>query len=113
MYHPNQSPSARRAGEDYLRRMTQVETPCPLQRSVPVFNQESASACGTPSAYGCSAQKNPKMPTLAMVYAPEQAWSCLMDSPEMALARGTLFKELFLPFEGGSQRRATRPTGRC
>ena len=36
MYHPNQSPSARRAGEDFLRRMAQADTPCPMQ-SFPAF----------------------------------------------------------------------------
>ena len=113
MYHPNQSPSARRAGEDFLRRMAQADSPCPMQ-SAPVFQQDSApSCCNPPQHDGCSTPKNPQMPSLAMVYAPVQSWSCLMDSPEMALAHGTLFKELFLPFEGGCSRRSTRTTGRC
>ena len=112
MYHPNQSPSARRAGEDFLRRMAQADTPCPMQ-SFPAFQQDSTPACGNPPKHdGCAISQNSQMPSLAMVYAPVQSWHYLMDSPEMALAHGTLFKELFLPFEGNS-RRSTRTTGRC
>ena len=38
-------------------------------------------------------------PALAMVYCPRQCWHKLLD-PEIALAHGSLFEELILPFEG-------------
>ena len=41
-------------------------------------------------------------PSLAMVYCPRQCWRSLF-SPEDGLQHGTLFAELVLPFEGGSQ----------
>jgi hypothetical protein len=44
-----------------------------------------------------------------MVYAPVQEWTCLMETPEMALAHGTLFKELLKPFDG----RGSRRSGKC
>ena len=37
---------------------------------------------------------------LAMVYSPYQSWRLLL-SPDDALARGTLFEELYKPFRGG------------
>jgi hypothetical protein len=37
---------------------------------------------------------------LAMAYVPNQRWEGLYE-PEQALRRGTLFKGLDLPFEGG------------
>lgn len=37
---------------------------------------------------------------LAMVYSPKQYWRDLYDNAE-ALKRGTLFRELFFPWEAG------------
>ena len=113
MYHPNQSPSARRAGEDFLRRMAQTD----LQEqkcAAPFLQQNTASGCcNMPKHQDCVPSTNPQMPALAMVYAPVQSWTCLMDSSEEALANGTLFKELFLPFEGNGIRRPSKNMGRC
>lgn len=39
-------------------------------------------------------------PSLAMITIPMQQWRNIY-SPEVALARGTLFEELDLPFVGG------------
>ncbi|MBE6553551.1 MAG: spore coat associated protein CotJA [Ruminococcaceae bacterium] len=41
-----------------------------------------------------------------MVYAPRQCWQNLLD-PEAALANGTLFGDLILPFEGGQKFKGT------
>ena len=38
-------------------------------------------------------------PSLAMVYCPRQYWRAI-SSPEEALMRGTLFSELYKPFDG-------------
>lgn len=46
---------------------------------------------------------------LSMVYAPVQAFRALYD-PKTALARGTLFSELDLPFE--KERRGNARSGR-
>lgn len=105
MYHPNQSPSARRAGEEFLRRMTQNDLQ--KQESTPVF-QQNGSCCELQRPNRCNASETKEMPSLAMVYAPVQEWSCLMDTPEMALAHGTLFKELFKPFEGRGNHRSAK-----
>lgn len=37
---------------------------------------------------------------LAMAYVPSQAWEDLFE-PDEALQQGTLFRQLWLPFEGG------------
>lgn len=39
---------------------------------------------------------------LAMAYVPTQNWKDLYE-PEEALSRGTLFRQLDLPFEGGAR----------
>ncbi len=40
---------------------------------------------------------------LAMAYVPVQQWQDLYE-PEDALYRGTIFRQLDLPFEGGAQK---------
>lgn len=45
----------------------------------------------------------PLFPSLAMVYAPHQAFRDLYDKEE-ALSRGTLFRELDKPLEVGGRR---------
>ena len=45
----------------------------------------------------------PLFPSLAMVYAPHQAFRLLYDEEE-ALMRGTLFRELDKPLEAGGRR---------
>ena len=59
--------------------------------------EPSGSNCGGCTEGNCGGfgiKGNP----LAMVYAPCQAWMGIY-TPEIALARGTLFSELDLPFE--------------
>ena len=108
MYHPNQSPPSRRAGEEFLRRMSfrELES-CPScaasnAQSVPVFNPLPTCA-----DKDCSASKCASMPALAMVYSPVQEWGYLMEGCEEALAHGTLFRELWKPFEAGDRRKNT------
>ena len=115
MYNPNQSASSRRAGEELLRRMNQSESivgacgmPRPRQEMPPMPSGCVCDHNDHAHGYGCAQSGNPYMPALAMVYSPEQEWTCLMDTPEMALAHGTLFHELFKPFEGGVVRRSQK-----
>lgn len=51
---------------------------------------------GVPPTEGCAVS------SLAMVYAPTQAFRLLYD-PAKALCRGTLFAELDKPFRGGGR----------
>ena len=115
MYNPNQSASSRRAAEELLRRMNQSEAfgcSCgairPRQEMPPMQNGCGCDCNDHVHGHDCAPSGNPYMPALAMVYSPEQAWTCLMDTPEMALAHGTLFGELFKPFEGGGVRRSPK-----
>lgn len=115
MYNPNQSASSRRAGEEFLRRMNQSEyqnhsscSPSSRQTQRQSCAQSVAvNCCERQENDGCNQNHNRYMPALAMVYSPVQEWACLMESPEKALASGTLFQELFKPFEGRG-RRATK-----
>ena len=108
MYHPNQSLSSRRAGEDFLRRMAQNDAQ--PQKQCALFSQQTdpRCSCNPPQQGSCMPSKNPQMPSLAMVYAPIQEWTCLMETPEDALHHGTLFHELFKPFEGSGFRRSCK-----
>ena len=108
----NRNTAARRANDDFLRRMIGGSIgdsdgcrskSCPfaansrgtgrLSVDPPSCNMGDKSAC----ADNCASA--PKMPSLAMVYAPRQCWRGLL-SPEEALAHGTQFTELVLPFYG-------------
>ncbi len=118
MYNPNQSPSSRRGGEEFLRRMNQNQfsgyAPCgaSAKQSSPLDSRRDNGGCcfDPPASNGCNQSSGTHdMPALAMVYAPVQEWTCLMETPEMALAHGTLFKELFKPFDG----RGSRRSGKC
>lgn len=53
--------------------------------------------CGEPNV----CQSGKCMPSLAMVYAPVQSWSGVLD-PVSALKAGSQFSDLILPFEGYS-----------
>ena len=114
MYNPNQSASSRRAGEEFLRRMNY---PDPIgctcgeirpRQEMPGLNGGCGCHDDHSHGHGCMQSGNPYMPALAMVYSPCQEWACLMDTPEMALAHGTLFHELFKPFEGNGCRHSPR-----
>ncbi len=117
MYNPNQSPSSRRGSEEFLRRMNQNQfsscAPCGAStkqsHSFDSRQSNGGRGCDSPASGGCNQSGTPAMPALAMVYAPVQEWTCLMETPEMALAHGTLFKELLKPFDG----RGSRRSGKC
>ena len=57
------------------------------------------NGCGCQRPCDTSCPTEIAAPALAMVYAPRQCWHKLLD-PEAALAHGSLFEELILPFEG-------------
>ncbi len=63
----------------------------------------SGGACGCGETYGCGVMKGKTWGLsdypLAMVYSPLQVFDGLYDK-ETALCRGTIFKELDLPFCG-------------
>ncbi len=46
---------------------------------------------------------HPPVPGLAMAYVPAQRWEQLYE-PEQGFHRGTIFRQLDLPFEGGAAR---------
>lgn len=50
-----------------------------------------------------SAPMNADPMVLAMAYVPVQQWQDLYE-PEEALCRGTIFRQLDLPFEGGGHK---------
>ena len=62
--------------------------------------QHPGNGCGC-HACNVSCPTEIPAPSLAMVYCPRQCWRNLFD-PAKALAHGTLFAELVLPFEGNS-----------
>ena len=45
----------------------------------------------------------PRRPSLAMVYAPRQRFRDLFEPAEALLRRGTLFRELYKPFQPGGR----------
>lgn len=67
--------------------------PSELGGSAPTFAQKNSYSQNTTQSWGL------KDHPLAMVYSPLQVFSNLYDE-EKALAHGTLFSELDLPFEG-------------
>ena len=100
-FSQNKRASERRANDEYLRRASfpnaesqpTVSSPPAQNPPVPNAPQPETEAPVSPAS----------MPSLAMVYAPKQAFANLYE-PDVALARGTLFAELDLPFEGRSVR---------
>ncbi len=120
-----------RLDERYIRRLLEKEETPPPGRSAAcgvsqsTARQESAGGCGC----GCGTGQTPETDTqygcgqggryaitdrpLAMAYVPVQAWEERYSEQE-GLQRGTLFKQLDLPFGGvqigdAGQRRG----GRC
>ena len=106
MYNSNQSPSSRRAGEDFLRRMSRAESGSESSSLCTSGSMKASCGCkgnadSEPSVPSCDASLS--MPALAMVYSPVQPWENLMPSPQQALANGTLFQALWKPFEGSGR----------
>lgn len=114
MYDKNPPSASRRAGDDFLRRMLngELNEKAPRPQSRPSASRDAHASCGCderdgrrqstePDCPSCPYPLSPSMPSLAMVYSPDQAWRCLY-SPSAALHAGTLFQELDKPFEGRS-----------
>ena len=113
-FESNRRVSARRANEDFLRRMLGAESadgsravinPAPSPTpSLPEVRPNRPSCDGSypdRGESGSTCQQTPGMPSLAMVYAPVQCWQNLLD-PVTGLSRGSIFADLLLPFEGKS-----------
>ena len=116
MYSENtRNASVQRANNAFLRRMLGGELSA---GDVPVFNSEAPVLPEYPLQPPCNegeiAQGGvdgcTEMPSLAMVYAPKQSWDGVFK-PEEALAHGTQFAALVLPFEGGERWKGGKP--RC
>ena len=91
-FSQNKKPAERRANVEYRRRMVDAR-PTPKEEDLPV--------CAlTPDTQNETCEVTQSRP-LAMVYAPKQPFEELYE-PGEALARGTLFAALDLPFEGRS-----------
>ena len=112
----NRRAAESRADADFLRRMIGGELNCapnnrmrndantgrccewrPQMRQEAPVGPEGGCGCQRPCDMSCPTQI--AAPSLAMVYCPRQCWHKLLD-PENALAHGSLFAELILPFEG-------------
>ena len=116
MYERTQ-PSSHRAGDDFLRRMLNGElTEKSNRMQMPTTGTRTSCGCeerearersAMPNCNACPYPPSPTMPSLAMVYSPEQAWRCLYEC-SAALHAGTLFQELDKPFEGCSVYRCVR-----
>lgn len=99
-FSQNKRASERRANDEYLRRASFPSHPSaesqPTVSGAPVGNPPVP-----PPPQPEEAPVFPAAPSLAMVYAPKQAFANLYE-PDVALSRGTLFAALDLPFEGRS-----------
>ena len=112
----NRRAAESRADADFLRRMlggelngssnncvrngANVGRSCewrPQARQEPPMRPEGDCGYQRPCDTSCPTQI--AAPSLAMVYCPRQCWHKLLE-PEIALAHGSLFEELILPFEG-------------
>ena len=100
-FSQNKKPSERRANDEYRRRMAGVRPP--VEESLPTLAPTQNDAPpAVETCTGCSDNADKIFaPSLAMVYAKKQTFQNLYE-PEEALARGTLFADLDLPFEGRS-----------
>lgn len=75
------------------------ETPLSVNTTRPRIGAErQRCTIGNGYADGCP---------LAMVYSPYQKWSGLY-TPSVALSRGCLFDELYLPFDAGNGKRCVQ-----
>lgn len=107
--------SARRANDEFLRRMLGGElnggaceamnqgveesprpTLPPVNNGAACDGSENGNANGNGADRGCP--KHLHAPALAMVYAPRQCWQNLLD-PMSGLEHGSIFAELILPLE--------------
>lgn len=106
----NHKNSARRANDDFLRRMLGGEL---TGDGYPVMSLQSTDQSpvkeGGTNCQGLPRQEGEKAcekgcpthvnaPSIAMVYAPRQCWRKLLD-PSTGLSKGSIFEELVLPLE--------------
>ena len=124
----NRRYAARRADEEFLRRMsggelcgnvlpTVAAVAAKDARDIPVRDARGRVRCdgSTQDTGSCTkdCEGDTFAPSLAMVYSPRQCWRGLL-SPADALAQGSLFSELVLPLEavpqnGSKEVRIRRP----
>ena len=123
----NRRYAARRADEEFLRRMSggelcgnvlpTVAAVAKDARDIPVRDARGRVRCdgSTQDTGSCTkdCEGDTFAPSLAMVYSPRQCWRGLL-SPADALAQGSLFSELVLPLEavpqnGSKEVRIRRP----
>ena len=121
----NRRASARRANDEFLRRMlggelTVGEVPAMTTErpTLPDYTEGNRVRCDGSEESGkedvCGRGECPTCigaPALAMVYAPKQCWRKLLD-PCAALEQGTQFAELILPLEVGGRHAETEVRGR-
>ena len=103
--------SARRANDEFLRRMlggelnggacatvnSNVED-LPRPTLLPANNGTRCDGSENENGGEQACPKHLHAPALAMVYAPRQCWQNLLD-PMSGLERGSIFAELILPLE--------------
>lgn len=112
----NRRYAARRADEDFLRRMMGGElsgnalptmTPSPSGTVRPVRDARNPiscdgsarkSTCPGVGSDGSKCESDSFAPSLAMVYSPRQCWRGILE-PTVGLSAGTIFSELALPLE--------------
>lgn len=83
-----------RINESLLRRCALEEAPCALCRGTEKMNSSHSSSRTT---WGLTSYP------LASMYAPLQEWRNVYET-ELALSKGTMFRELELPFVCGNKR---------
>ena len=109
----NRRYAARRADEEFLRRMSGGDlcgnalptVATVAAKDVPVRDARGRVRCDGSTQDGvCTnvCESDSFAPSLAMVYSPRQCWRGLL-SPSDALAQGSLFSELVLPLEAVPQ----------
>lgn len=83
--------------DDFIRQLLENESGCRDKEDEcrGEFRGSCAGGCNDDARKSWGLHAYP----LAMVYSPIQEWKSLYDN-EMGLSRGTIFKELELPFRG-------------
>ena len=85
-------------GEDFRLGMMGSDIPTFSRTDIPKRDEIPKTTCkGTPNS-NAGAIGACQMPSLAMVYAPVQAWQGVL-SPEDGLRQGSIFADLIKPFE--------------
>ena len=116
--------AARRADDEFLRRMTGGDL---IGNGFPVMNMNDTPthsflpARDVPPGRSCNGSTHkPELdcptelhaPSLAMVYSPRQCWRKLL-SPEDGLKAGSIFTELVFPLEVSLKKQSKEVNHRC